>query len=159
MTPTNASLGSLEPESLSRFSAEGVWQDGDKPTNEAFLHQWSSSRREMSGTVVHLHSTHTVTVSILDGIDAENVLPPLTAYYVMRVGTLPLIPYYPPSDQSLAEAVAKKAAGSHAILLANHGPPRRRKDASRCTICDGGTGGNGQAVSDAVRQIHSPADA
>lgn len=122
MTPTNASLGSLEPERLSRFSAEGVWESGDNPTKEAFLHQCMYCRRTMSGAVVHLHSTHAVAVSILDGIDPDDVLPPLTAYYVMRVGTLPLVPYYPPGDASLAEAVAEKAADNHAVLLANHGP-------------------------------------
>lgn len=122
MTPTNASLGNLEPERLSRFSAEGVWENGDKPTKEAFLHQCMYCRRTESGAVVHLHSTHAVAVSILDGIDPDNVLPPLTAYYVMRIGTLPLVPYYPPGDQALAEAVGEKAAHSHAVLLANHGP-------------------------------------
>jgi ribulose-5-phosphate 4-epimerase/fuculose-1-phosphate aldolase len=122
MTPTNASLGSLEPQRLSRFSAEGIWQDGDKPTKEAFLHQCMYCKRAMSGAVVHLHSTHAVAVSILDDIDPADVLPPLTAYYVMRVGRLPLVPYYPPGDEALAEAVAEKATDSHAVLLANHGP-------------------------------------
>ncbi|KXF75511.1 class II aldolase [Paramesorhizobium deserti] len=122
MTPTNASLGSLEPEHLSRFSAEGVHIDGDKPTKEAFLHQCMYCQRRESGAVVHLHSTHSVAVSILANIDPEDVLPPLTAYYVMRVGSLPLVPYYPPGDKALAEAVATRAEKSHAVLLANHGP-------------------------------------
>lgn len=122
MTPTNASLGSLEPERLSRFSAEGVHIDGDKPTKEAFLHQCMYCKRSQSGAVVHLHSTHSVAVSILANIDPEDVLPPLTAYYVMRVGSLPLVPYYPPGDKALADAVAVKAEKSHAVLLANHGP-------------------------------------
>ncbi|PRD44670.1 aldolase [Phyllobacterium phragmitis] len=122
MTPTNASLGSLEPGRLSRFSAEGVHIDGDKPTKEAFLHQCMYCKRTQSGAVVHLHSTHSVAVSILANIDPEDVLPPLTAYYVMRVGSLPLVPYYPPGDKALAEAVAARAEKSHAVLLANHGP-------------------------------------
>jgi len=50
------------------------------------------------------------------------VLPPVTAYYVMRVGSLPLVPYYPPGDLELAEAVRKLAGRHHAVLLANHGP-------------------------------------
>ncbi|WP_420963174.1 3-oxo-tetronate 4-phosphate decarboxylase [Brucella sp. IR073] len=122
MTPTNASLGGLEPERLSRFSAEGVHIDGDKPTKEAFLHQCMYCKRPQSGAVVHLHSTHAVAVSLLADIDPEDVLPPLTAYYVMRVGSLPLVPYFPPGDQALAEAVAARAEKSHAVLLANHGP-------------------------------------
>ena len=122
MTPTNASLGALDPARLSRFSAEGVHTGGDKPTKEAFLHQCMYCKRPQSGAVVHLHSTHSVAVSILADTDPEDVLPPLTAYYVMRVGTLPLVPYFPPGATALAEAVAARAEKSHAVLLANHGP-------------------------------------
>ncbi len=122
MTPTNASLGNLDPARLSRFSAEGVHVDGDKPTKEAFLHQCMYCQQKLSGAVVHLHSTYAVAVSILADVDPEDVLPPLTAYYVMRVGSLPLVPYYPPGDVMLAEAVAERAKSSHAVLLANHGP-------------------------------------
>jgi ribulose-5-phosphate 4-epimerase/fuculose-1-phosphate aldolase len=122
MTPTNASLGDLDPIRLSRFSAEGVHVNGDKPTKEAFLHQCMYCKRPQSAAVVHLHSTHSVAVSILADVDPDDVLPPLTAYYVMRVGSLPLIPYFPPGDKALADAVAAKAEASHAVLLANHGP-------------------------------------
>lgn len=122
MTPTNASLGDLDPARLSRFSAEGVHLDGDKPTKEAFLHRCMYCERPQAGGVVHLHSTYSVAVSILADVDPADVLPPLTAYYIMRVGTLPLIPYYPPGDESLAEAVAAKAGAHSAVLLANHGP-------------------------------------
>lgn len=122
MTPTNASLGTLDPARLSKFSAEGVHVGGDKPTKEAFLHQCMYCARKGEGAVVHLHSTHAVAVSILDGLDPDDLLPPLTAYYVMRVGRLPLVPYFPPGDTALAEAVALKAGDAHAVLLANHGP-------------------------------------
>lgn len=122
MTPTNASLGTLDPARLSKFSAEGVHVGGDKPTKEAFLHQCMYCERQGAGAVVHLHSTHAVAISLIEGLDPEDLLPPLTAYYVMRVGKLPLAPYYPPGDVALAEAVREKAKQSHAILLANHGP-------------------------------------
>lgn len=122
MTPTNASLGKLDPARLSKFSAEGVYIGGDKPTKEAFLHQCMYCERQSAGAVVHLHSTHAVAVSILDGLNPDDLLPPLTAYYVMRVGRLPLVPYFPPGDAALAEAVGLKARDSHAVLLANHGP-------------------------------------
>ena len=78
--------------------------------------------RPKDNAIVHLHSTHSVAVSCLSGIDEQNVLPPITAYYVMRVGTLPLIPYFAPGDTDLAEAVEKAAQSSHSVLLANHGP-------------------------------------
>jgi len=122
MTPTNASLGNLDPARLSKFSAEGVHVGGDKPTKEAFLHQCMYCERKGAGAVVHLHSTHAVAVSIIDGLDEKDLLPPLTAYYAMRVGRLPLVAYYPPGDETLANAVAEKARDSHAVLLANHGP-------------------------------------
>lgn len=122
MTQTNVSLGSLEPGRLSRFSAEGVFLDGDRPTKEAFLHECMYCRRPRANAVVHLHSTHAVAVSILADVDPSDVLPPLTAYYVMRVGKLPLVPYYPPGDRDLALAVDALAGEHHALLLANHGP-------------------------------------
>jgi ribulose-5-phosphate 4-epimerase/fuculose-1-phosphate aldolase len=122
MTPTGSSLGTLDPARLSRLDANGRLIGGDKPTKEAFLHTCMYRERPQSGAVVHLHSTHSVAVSCLDDIDCENCLPPITAYYVMRIGTLPLVPYFPPGDEALAEAVAKLAARHHAVLLANHGP-------------------------------------
>jgi ribulose-5-phosphate 4-epimerase/fuculose-1-phosphate aldolase len=80
------------------------------------------AQRPNARAVVHLHSTHSVAVSCLDEIDPTNVLPPITAYYVMRVGTLPLVPYYPPGDEDLAKAVGALASQHHAILMAHHGP-------------------------------------
>ncbi|SHG32386.1 Ribulose-5-phosphate 4-epimerase/Fuculose-1-phosphate aldolase [Kaistia soli DSM 19436] len=122
MTPTNASLGDLDPARLSRFTAEGVHVGGDAPTKEAFLHRCMYCERPKAGAVVHLHSTYSVAVSILADVDPSDVLPPLTAYYIMRVGSLPLVPYYPPGDESLAIAVGEQAKAHSAVLLANHGP-------------------------------------
>lgn len=122
MTPTGSSLGTLDPARLSHLDADGRHVGGDKPTKEAFLHTCMYRERPRSGAVVHLHSTHSVAVSCLDGIDCENCLPPITAYFVMRIGKLPLVPYFPPGDEALAEAVANLAGKHHAVLLANHGP-------------------------------------
>jgi ribulose-5-phosphate 4-epimerase/fuculose-1-phosphate aldolase len=72
--------------------------------------------------VVHLHSTHATAVSILRDVDPMDVMPALTAYYIMRVGRLPLIPYFAPGDPDLAHAVRALASRHHAVLLANHGP-------------------------------------
>ena len=68
------------------------------------------------------HSTHSVAVSCLADVDPTNVLPPITAYYVMKVGILPLVPYFAPGDLNLAKAVRSLASKHHAVLLANHGP-------------------------------------
>src|SRR5947209_11275476 len=122
MTPTNASLGRLDPARLSRLDDAGRLIGGDPPTKESLLHRVMYEERGDTGAVVHLHSTHSVAVSCLAEIDPHNVLPPITAYYVMRVGRLPLVPYFRPGDMSLAEAVRGFAGKHHAVLLANHGP-------------------------------------
>ncbi|GGX98241.1 class II aldolase [Litchfieldella qijiaojingensis] len=122
MTPTNACLGRLDPARISRLDREGRLLDGDKPTKESFLHMAMYSERPQSEAIVHLHSTHSVAVSCLPEIDPCDCIPPLTAYYVMRVGKLPLVPYHMPGDPTLGDAV-KGLAGKHsAVLLANHGP-------------------------------------
>lgn len=123
LTPTGASLGALDPDALSVVDATtGSHLDGPKPSKEAFLHAAVYRARPDAGAVVHLHSTHSVAVSCLADIDPEDVLPPLTAYYVMRVGTLPLIPYHAPGDTKLAQLARDTARDHHAMLLANHGP-------------------------------------
>src|SRR6201999_2725510 len=122
MTPTNASMGALDPARLARIDADGRHIDCDQPTKEAFLHRVMYAERQGATAVVHLHSTHSVAVSCLHGLNCDDCLPPLTAYYVMRVGRLPIVPYFPPGDEALASAVGKLAGKHHAVLLANHGP-------------------------------------
>ena len=122
VTPTNASLGELDPARLSKLDVEGRLVSGDPPTKEGFLHRVMYEGRPDAGAVVHLHSTHSVAVSCLADVDPADVLPPITAYYVMRIGRLPLVPYFPPGDAKLAEAVRPLVGKHHAVLLANHGP-------------------------------------
>lgn len=122
LTPTNACLGRLDPARLSKVDLLGNPLSGDRPTKESFLHIAMYRQRPGSGAVVHLHSTHAVALSVLADLDPEQPIPPITAYYVMRVGRLALLPYYAPGDLALAEAVGAVAARHHAILLANHGP-------------------------------------
>jgi ribulose-5-phosphate 4-epimerase/fuculose-1-phosphate aldolase len=122
MTPTNASLGRLDPARLSKLDDSGKLIGGDAPTKESFLHRVMYEERAKTGAVIHLHSTHSVAISCLADIDPADVLPPITAYYVMRVGRLPLVPYFRPGDMALAEAVRGFAGKHHAVLLANHGP-------------------------------------
>jgi 3-dehydro-4-phosphotetronate decarboxylase len=122
MTPTNASLGRLDPARLSKLDDGGRLVDGDAPTKESFLHRVMYEERAKTGAVIHLHSSHSVAISCLADLDPADVLPPITAYYVMRVGRLPLVPYFRPGDMALAEAVRGFAGKHHAVLLANHGP-------------------------------------
>lgn len=122
VSPTNSSMGRLDPARLSKVARDGTHMSGDKPSKETFLHLAMYRERPEMTAVVHLHSTHSVAVSCLAEIDPEDVLPPITAYYVMRVGKLPLVPYFPPGDMALADAVRETARRHHAMLLANHGP-------------------------------------
>ena len=122
MTPTNVALGRLDPARLSRLDAAGRLVDGDPPTKESVLHRAMYGERPAARAVVHLHSTHSVAVSCLADLDPADLLPPITAYYIMRVGRLPLVPYHPPGDEGLAEAVRLAATKHSAVLLANHGP-------------------------------------
>lgn len=122
LTPTGSNLGRLDPARLSKLDWSGRLVSGDPPSKESFLHLAMYQERERNAAVIHLHATHSVAVSVLEEVDPADVLPPLTAYYVMRIGTLPLVPYYPPGDLDLADAVRGFAGRHHAVLLANHGP-------------------------------------
>ncbi len=127
-TPTNSSLGFLDPARLSRLNAEGRLVAGDTPTKELPLHSALYATRRDAGAIVHLHSTHSVAVSMLPDVNPGDVLPPLTAYYVMRVGRTALIPYYRPGDPGVADAIRGLAGRYSAVLLANHGPVVAGKD-------------------------------
>ena len=122
ITPTNTCMGRLSPERISKVSFKGELLAGDRPSKEMFLHLAMYEERPKDRSIVHLHSTHSVGVGCLADVDPSDVLPPLTAYYVMKVGKLPLIPYFRPGDHTLAAAVRVQAKEHHALLLANHGP-------------------------------------
>lgn len=121
-TPTDSSLGFLDPARLTRLDATGHVLSGDAPTKELPLHQALYETRDGAGAIVHLHSTHSVAVSMLPEIDPSSVLPPLTAYSVMRVGDTALVPYYRPGDPAVADAIRGLRGKHTAVLLANHGP-------------------------------------
>ena len=122
VSPTNSCLGRLDPARISKLDAAGNHVSGDKPSKEEFLHLAMYQERPGARGIVHLHCTHCVALACLCHEDEADVLPPITAYYVMRIGRLPLVPYYKPGDRALAEAVRAKAKQHHAVLLANHGP-------------------------------------
>lgn len=122
VTPTNSSLGRLDPARLSRLDADGHLVDGDPPSKESVLHLAVYRNRPSAQAIVHLHSTHSAAVSCLAGLDAGDCIPPLTAYFVMKIGRLPLVKYYRPGAPELADEVGRLAARHPAVLLANHGP-------------------------------------
>jgi ribulose-5-phosphate 4-epimerase/fuculose-1-phosphate aldolase len=122
VTPTNASLGRLDPARISKLDDAGRHVSGDPPSKEAFLHRAMYEERPSATAIVHLHSTYSAAVSCMDGLDCEECIPPLTAYYAMKIGRLPLIPYFRPGDPRLADAIRSRACRHCAVLLANHGP-------------------------------------
>ncbi len=123
MTPTNSSLGRLDPGRLSKLDTDFKHIGGDKPSKEVFMHRAFYQARPDAGAVVHLHSTQATAVSCLPDVDQNNPIPPLTPYFVMRVGrTMPIVPYYRPGDPSMEPAIHAAAQDARAILLANHGP-------------------------------------
>lgn len=122
VTPTGSSLGTVLPEELSTIDPHGHHIAGPKPSKEAFLHAAVMRARPDAAAVAHTHSTYSAAVSCLDGLDPQDALPPLTAYFAMRIGRLPLLPYHAPGDAALGP-LAERAARTHVgMLLSNHGP-------------------------------------
>jgi len=122
ITPTNACLGELDPARLALLAPDGVALAGDPPSKEQVLHRAMYDARPQARAIVHLHATHSAAISCLDGLDPENCLPPLTPYFVMKIGRLPLVPYHRPGDPALGGAIRALACRHCAVLLANHGP-------------------------------------
>ena len=128
VSPTGTSFGTLDPAELARFDEKGVHVSGLKPTKEMPLHSAFYETRSTAGAVVHLHSTHSVAYSLLPGHDPENFLPPLTAYSIMKLGKVSLLPFYVPGDPAMGEAIRGLAGKRSAVMLANHGPVVAGKD-------------------------------
>jgi len=122
VTPTNASLGFLDPARLSRLDRDGRLVSGDKPTKEIPLHSALYETRARAQAIVHLHSTHAVALTMLPEIDPRAALPPMTPYYLMRAGQTALVPYFRPGDPAVADAIRGLAGRYSSVLLANHGP-------------------------------------
>jgi len=122
VSPTGSCFGELDPAKLSRFDAQGQQIGGDKPTKEMNLHAAFYDTRSSANAVVHLHSSHSVARSLLPDVDPDNFLPPLTAYSIMRLGKVKLLPYYRPGDPAMGDAVRGLVGKHSAVMLAAHGP-------------------------------------
>ncbi len=121
-TPTGSCLGELQADRLSKVTMQGEWISGDKPSKEVAFHRALYLNNPACKAVVHLHSHYLTALSCLNGLDSENCIRPFTPYVVMRVGDVPVVPYYKPGDDRLAEDLAQLAPRYNAFLLANHGP-------------------------------------
>ncbi|MFD1880992.1 aldolase [Paracoccus pacificus] len=122
VSPTGSSFGRLDPARLARFDDRGRQIDGDPPTKEMALHKAFYDTRDGTGAVVHLHSCHSVALSMLPGQDPDNFLPPLTPYAIMLLGKVRLLPYFRPGDAAMGDAVRGLNGRRAAVMLANHGP-------------------------------------
>ncbi len=121
-TPTGSCLGELAAQRLSTVTLEGEWIAGDKPSKEIAFHRALYLNNPDCRAVVHLHSHYLTALSCLQNLDSQNCIRPFTPYVVMRVGDVPVVPYYKPGDARLAEDLAQLAPRYRAFLLANHGP-------------------------------------
>ena len=128
ITPTNSCLGTLDPARISKLDTNGNHVAGDKPSKEVFLHRAFYDTRPGTGAVVHLHSTYATALSCLADLDAEDCVPPLTPYVVMRVGRVKLVPYFKPGDIRGGALIEALGGQFSAVLLANHGPVVSGKD-------------------------------
>ncbi len=122
VSPTGSSFGALDPAELSHFDSRGQQIGGLAPTKEMNLHSAFYDTRSSAVAVVHLHSSHSVARSLLPDVDPDNFLPPLTAYSIMRLGKVKLLPYYRPGDSAMGDAVRGLAGKHSAVMLAAHGP-------------------------------------
>ncbi len=122
-------MGRLDPARLSHFDASGRLIGGDAPTKEMPLHAaFYDTRGARTGAVVHLHSSHSVALSVLPDTDPEDMLPPITAYGIMKLGRVKLLPYFMPGDAAMGDAIRGLAGKRSAVVLANHGPVVAGKD-------------------------------
>ena len=128
VSPTGTSFGCLDPARLSRFNATGQLISGDRPTKEMPLHLAFYDTRSTAGAVVHLHSCHSVALSLLPGVDPDNFLPPLTPYAIMKLGKVQLLPFLMPGDPAIGDAIRGLAGKRSAVMLASHGPVVAGKD-------------------------------
>lgn len=138
ITPTDACLGFLDPARLARLDAQGVQTGGDRASKTLALHRriYEAACAHDPGTacIIHTHSTHCVALTLARPTQRTHttqheLLPPLTPYFVMKVGHVPLIDYHRPGDSAAAAAVAQAiarygAAGTpiRAVMLARLGP-------------------------------------
>ena len=128
VSPTGTSFGRLDPARLTRFNASGQLINGDPPTKEMPLHAAFYDTRSTAGAVVHLHSCHSVALSMMPDADADNFLPPFTPYAIMKLGKVKLLPFFRPGDPAMGAAVRGLAGKRSAVMLANHGPVVAAKD-------------------------------
>ena len=120
ITPTDACLGNLQPERLARLDAQGTQIDGDRASKTLALHRRIYAAAPDARCVIHTHSTHLVALTLQGVWNEDDVLPPITPYFVMKVGHVPLVPYRAPGDAEVGDLVAARI-----VAMAARGTPIR----------------------------------
>ena len=129
ITPTEACLGFLQPDALSKVGADGVQVSGERASKTLTLHRRIYAADADAACVIHTHSTHLVALTLAGVWKREDILPPITPYYVMKVGHVPLIEYHRPGDAAVGELVAQtiermraQATPIRAVMIDRLGP-------------------------------------
>jgi 3-dehydro-4-phosphotetronate decarboxylase len=129
ITPTDACLGALDPARLAEVDAHGTQTSGDRASKTLALHRRIYAADPEARCVIHSHSTHLVALTLAGVWSADDIVPPITPYFVMKVGHVPLIPYHRPGDPAVGDAVAQRIAAMRergapirAVMLDRLGP-------------------------------------
>jgi 3-dehydro-4-phosphotetronate decarboxylase len=146
ITPTDACLGALDPATLAKVSAAGVQISGARASKTLTLHRaiYDATHAYASGAraVLHTHSTHLVALTLAGVWTDDDILPPITPYYLMKVGHVPRIPYHRPGDPVVAELVthrirhfASTQKALRAVMLDRLGPTVWHDSAESASAC------------------------
>ena len=129
ITPTDACLGTLDPARLARIDAQGLQTGGDRASKTLALHRQIYAADAQARCIIHSHSTHSVALTLQGVWSDDDIVPPITPYFVMKVGHVPLIPYHRPGDPQVAlqvaariTAMAGKGTPLRAVMLDRLGP-------------------------------------
>lgn len=129
ITPTDACLGNLDPADLAEINSAGEQISGSKASKTLALHRRIYTADPSARCVIHTHSTHLVALTLAGVWSQDDIVPPITPYFVMKVGHAPLIPYHRPGDAAVGDLVANRIiamreAGKpiRAVMLDRLGP-------------------------------------
>jgi ribulose-5-phosphate 4-epimerase/fuculose-1-phosphate aldolase len=129
ITPTDACLGTLDAARLAEVNAQGEQTGGDRASKTLALHRAIYAAEPDARCVIHTHATHLVALTLAGVWNRDDIVPPITPYFVMKVGHVPLVPYHRPGEPGVATEVAQRIARGRerktpirAVMLERLGP-------------------------------------